>query len=108
MDLLYSRYSNPLEFMRLYIEQGRFGEFVTEILKMDQKRKTEAAKKEDEQKLWEIYLHSMADKSFNDWKKYILSSTAGSQKPAYLAMDDAQVENTKQQARDILHRFSPG
>lgn len=108
MDLLYSRYSNPLEFMHLYTEQGRFGEFVTEILEMDQKRKTEAAKKDDEQKLWEIYLHSMADKSFNDWKKDVLSNNAGSQKPVSLSMDEAQVENAKQQARGILQRFSPG
>lgn len=108
MDLLYSRYSNPLEFMRLYTEQGRFGEFVTEILKMDQKRKTEAAKKEDEQKLWEIYLHSTAEKSFNDWKKDILSNNASSQKPVSLSMDESQVENVKQQARGILQRFSPG
>ena len=89
MDLLYSRYSNPLEFMHLYTEQGRFGEFVTEILEMDQKRKTEAAKKDDEQKLWEIYLHTMADKPFNNWKKEVLSNNSGSQKPVSLSAGNA-------------------
>ena len=54
MDLLYSRYSNPLEFMHLYMEQGRFGEFVTNILEMDQKRKQEEAEKENERNLWEL------------------------------------------------------
>ena len=107
MDLLYSRYSNPLEFMRLYADQGRFGEFVTKILQMDRKRKIEVAKKDDEQKLWEIYLHSMSDKSFSEWKKDILSNKAKNQKPASLSMSDAQINDTKQQARDILHRFSP-
>ncbi len=109
MDLLYSRYSNPLEFMRLYIDQGRFGEFVEEILEMEQKRKQEKAAKEDEQKLWEMYLHSMSDKSYIDWKKEVLSNNSGNkgnQKPT-LAMSDEQVEDAKRQARGILQRFLP-
>ena len=109
MDLLYSRYSNPLEFMRLYIDQGRFGEFVEEILEMEQKRKQEKVAKEDEQKLWEMYLHSMSDKSYIDWKKEVLSNNSGNkdhQKPV-LAMSDEQVEDAKRQARGILQRFSP-
>lgn len=107
MDLLYSRYSNPLEFMRLYINQGRFGEFVAEILEMDQKRKQEETEKDNEQKMWEMYLHSMADKSFNDWKKDILSNSNSNQKPASLSMNDDQVEDAKQKARGILKNFSP-
>ena len=107
MDLLYSRYSNPLEFMRLYINQGRFGEFVTEILEMDAKRKQEEADKDNEQKMWEMYLHSMADKSFNDWKKDVLSNSNSNQKPVSLSMNDDQVEDAKQKARGILKNFSP-
>jgi len=107
MDLLYSRYSNPLEFMRLYINQGRFGEFVAEILEMDAKRKQEEADKDNEQKMWEMYLHSMADKSFNDWKKDVLSNSNSNQKPVSLSMNDDQVEDAKQKARGILKNFSP-
>ena len=107
MDLLYSRYRNPLEFMRLYINQGRFGEFVAEILEMDAKRKQEEADKDNEQKMWEMYLHSMADKSFNDWKKDVLSNSNSNQKPVSLSMNDDQVEDAKQKARGILKNFSP-
>ena len=107
MDLLYSRYSNPLEFMRLYINQGRFGEFVAEILEMDAKRKQEEADKDNEQKMWEMYLHSMADKSFNDWKKDVLSNSNSNQKPVSLSMNDDQVEDAKQKARGILKNISP-
>ena len=107
MDLLYSRYSNPLEFMSLYINQGRFGEFVAEILEMDAKRKQEEADKDNEQKMWEMYLHSMADKSFNDWKKDVLSNRNSNQKPVSLSMNDDQVEDAKQKARGILKNFSP-
>ncbi len=106
MDLLYSRYSSPLEFMRLYIEQGRFGEFVEEIFGMEQKRRQEKAEDEEEQKLWEMYLHSMSGKSYADWKKEVLSNNKSIQKPT-LTMNDEQVEDTKRQARSILQRSSP-
>lgn len=72
MDLLFSRYASPFEFMRLYIEQGRFGEFVTEIISAENKRRKEQAEKEDEEKLWAAYIHSFSDKSFSDWKSEIL------------------------------------
>lgn len=71
--MLYSRYSNPLEFMRLYIDQGRFGEFVTNIIDMDNKRKQEEAEKDDENKWFSLYVHSGSDKCFIDWKAEILS-----------------------------------
>ncbi len=76
MDLLYSRYASPKEFMNTYIENGRFGEFVEEILEMEYKRKKEAADKENDQKLWTMYIHSEArmEMSFNEWKAKVLSS----------------------------------
>lgn len=107
MDLMYSKYTSPMDFMHLYIEQGRFGEFVTEILELERKRKEEVAQKEDEQKMWELYLHSMQNKSFNDWKKEMLSNQEQRQQPQTLAMSGEQVEATKQKARGILKNFSP-
>lgn len=58
--------------MRLYIDQGRFGEFVTNIIDMDNKRKQEEAEKDDENKWFEIYVHSGSDKCFYDWKAEVL------------------------------------
>lgn len=72
MDLLFSRYASPFEFMRPYIEQGRFGEFVTEIITAENKRRKEQAEKEDDERLWMAYVHSYSDKSFNDWKSEIV------------------------------------
>lgn len=45
MDLLYSRYASPDRFMKTYIDQGRFGEFVANIIEMDMERKKEAVQK---------------------------------------------------------------
>jgi hypothetical protein len=78
MDLLFSRYASPFEFMRPYIEQGRFGEFVTEIIKAENKRRKEQAEKEDEEMLWSAYIHSYSEKSFVDWKSEVLKPVSSS------------------------------
>lgn len=72
MDLLFSRYASPFEFMRPYIEQGRFGEFVTEIIIAENKRRQEQADKEEDEKLWAAYIHSYSDKSYAEWKSEIM------------------------------------
>lgn len=103
MDLLYSRYASPVEFMKTYIDNGRFGEFVFGILEMDKKRKEEAAQKDENDKLWLAYLHSMTDKSFHDWKEGLQEEKG----PANHSMTDEQVEAAKQSARGILKKISP-
>lgn len=103
MDLLYSRYASPLELMSIYLEQGRFGEFVSEIIEMDYKRKQEEAEKEDDNRLWIAYVLSMSDKSFTEWKKGLTQK----KEPVSYSMTNAQVEAVKQQAKGILNKISP-
>ncbi|MDE6975014.1 MAG: hypothetical protein K2P38_18290 [Lachnospiraceae bacterium] len=103
MNLLYSRYASPDQFMGTYIRQGRFGEFVSFILEEDGKRQKEAARKEKDDKLWLAYIHSMADQSFHDWKKGLTQE----KEPASYGMTDKQVANVKQKAKGILKKFSP-
>lgn len=101
MDLLYSRYASPFEFMGIYIGQGRFGEFVGSILEMDIRRKKETAQKDDEDKLWLAYIHSMTDKTFTDWKDEL------KQEPVLYSMSDKQIDTVKQQAKEILRKVQP-
>lgn len=103
MDLLYSRYASPIEFMRTYIEQGRFGEFVSEILEMYYKRKKQEAEKEEDNKLWLAFVHSRSELSFNDWKE----SLKQKQQPEDYSMTNDQVAEVKEQAMGILKRISP-
>lgn len=103
MDLLFSKYASPMEFMRFYIEQGRFGEFVEEILGIEYKRKQEEAKKEDDNKLWIAYLMSMSQESFNDWKAGLQQK----KEPESYSMTNEQVDAVKQQAKGILAKISP-
>lgn len=106
MDLLHSRYASPMEFMHLYIEQGRFDEFVEGILDLDFKRKKEEAEKEEEHKLWTMYIHSMSDKSFIEWKKEAFERSKQNNPKSY-SMTNEQVEAEKQHAKEILKKISP-
>lgn len=107
--MLFSRYASPMDFMRLYIEQGRFGEFTTEIIEMDNERKREAKEKENEDKLWQAYIHSNADKSFNEWREELKqkNKNQSNNQPTTLLMTDERVADVKEQARGILRNFSP-
>ena len=58
--------------MRPYIEAGRFGEFVSEIIIAENNRRKEQAEKEAEEMLWNAYIHSGSEKSFIDWKAEVM------------------------------------
>ena len=104
MDLLHSRYTDPDRFMDVYIAQGRFGEFVVNVLEADLRRKQEAARKNEDDRLWLAYVLSMTDKSFTDWKEELMRE----KEPVPYVMTDSQVRDAKQQAKEILSRISPG
>lgn len=71
MDLLYSRYSSPMDLVKRYISQRRFGAFVEGFLKEVYERRKQEAEKENEMKLWIAYVHSYSDKPYDAWKKQI-------------------------------------
>lgn len=60
-DLLSSRYANPFAFIEGLMAMNDVSNGLYHIIK-----------DEDEKKLWELYLHSMKEVSFEDWKKQIM------------------------------------
>ena len=76
MDMLYRAYSNPLDLMNRYINQGRFGKFVTGFLEAEHERRKAEAEKDDDWKLLVMYCHSYSDKSFKDWKNDALKTAS--------------------------------
>jgi len=98
--------------MNIYINQGRFGEFVTNIIELTNKEKKEAFEKDDENKMWELYLHSHSDKSFNKWKEELLNGSPESNSEPNspsnvqsLSMTNAEIDNVKESSRNILKKF---
>lgn len=69
MDLLCRAYSDPLNLMNMYINQGRFGMFVQGFLEAEYERRKADAEKNNEWMLWVAYVHSYSSDNFNDWKK---------------------------------------
>ena len=80
MDLLYRAYSSPMDLMRMYINQGRFGTFVEGFMRCEYERMKAEAEKENDQMLWIAYVHSYAEDSFADWKKKVCKEDGGTRK----------------------------
>lgn len=81
MDLLYSRYSSPMDLMTRYINQRRFGAFVQGFMEAESERRKQEAEKENELKLWIAYVHSYSDKTYDEWKKQIFGTSSTTKKP---------------------------
>ena len=58
-DLLYKRYSNPLELLQQMVEIGQLAEFIDELMQI-----------RDEEFMWEYYLHTVCrEMSFDEFKR---------------------------------------
>lgn len=93
MDLIYSRYSSPLELIRLYIEQERFGELVTEILNLDYQRKKRELEDKEDGKLWFAYLLGSHEESFNDGKGGLFQTAGKTGKVNDMNMTEDDISN---------------
>lgn len=104
MDLLYSRYASPFEFMSLYIEQGRFGEFVAELYEMFVEREKNKVEKEKDDRLWSLYIRSLSEKSFTDWKADLHNTRENS---VDMTVTSEDVNTSVRKSQDILGSFVP-
>jgi len=102
MDLLYSRYASPMDLVNLYLDQGRFGEFVTNIIELENERNKAEEEKQNEQKLWSAYIHSMTDKNFIDWKNGLVEQPA-KQKKVHTRDEDM----TEDDIQNIMDKLFP-
>ncbi len=75
MGLLYAQYASPMDLMRMYINRGRFGEFVASVLETDYQRRKDEAERDDDLKLWIMYTqlatNGLTEESFVSWKERV-------------------------------------
>ena len=96
MDMLYARYSCPMDLMSRYINQRRFGDFVTHFIQAENDRRKAEKDKDEEWMMWTAYLHSHSELSYNDWKKELQGGSAAPKKTGGDAeLDDAGIERIK-------------
>ena len=94
MDQLFKRYADPFSFMDGMIQAGRFFDFVVYLVKMINQEK-------EEKMDWELWLHKVWDKSFDEFKTEIETDTANRN------MSAETIETTVQESLDILKNFTP-
>lgn len=91
MDLLYSRYSSPMDLMARYINQRRFGAFVQGFMEAEYERRKQEAEKDNEWKLWVAYVHSYSDKTYDEWKKQIFGTSTTKPKKSDADLTDDEI-----------------
>lgn len=101
MDMLYRAYSNPLDLMNRYINQGRFGKFVTGFLEAEYERRKEEAEKDYDWKLWMMYINSLTDMTYGEWKDSVQKNA--SEKTRKTKDDDLTDDGIK----SIVDKFFP-
>ena len=69
--MLYSRYSNPMDLLKVYINNGRFGDFVDGFIKEETKRKKEEIEKHEDIKLWMAYIQTPTNETYQMWKRRV-------------------------------------
>lgn len=88
--MLFTKYASPFDFLDGMTEMGEFEQALDRLVEQEQ-----------EKKLWEMYLHSHSDKSFNEWKEQVLEDNP---KPSE-AMSKEEVTTEIDRSKEILKSF---
>ena len=96
MDMLYSRYSNPMDLVSRYINQGKFGTFVSGFLQAETERKNQETEKDNEMKLWIAYVHSHSEEPYGVWKDRVCSKGNRNAKGGDETLDDKGIMSIMQ------------
>jgi hypothetical protein len=91
MDLLFSRYASPFLLLDEILACGRFTEFTTEFLKMNNKRVREET-------YFDIWLHKVWDQGYSE---FMDSNTRE------VVPQDVDFETTINESMNILKGFNP-
>lgn len=90
MDGLYKRYSHPLELLGGMLACGEFAHFVTEFVQ-----------KINNEDLYEVWLHKVYEKSFDEFKQSVINNAKNARMTEY--------EKTRaiRESNEILANFNP-
>lgn len=86
MDLIFKRYSSPYLFLDELIINNMFSNFIDEFIET-----------QNNEMMWEFFLHKVYDKNFEEFKKGIINSE----------VDEVDIEATVQKSFNILKNFVP-
>ena len=90
MDSLFKRYASPFLLLDQYIRQGRLLEFIDEFIKTH-----------NEDKLYELWLHKVPDKTFVEFKEEV------EEEEQQQEFKPGQLETTIKTSKSLLDNFNP-
>lgn len=94
MDLVFKRYSSPFLLLDNLIENGRFLEFIIDLLDMY-----------EEEQIYELWLHKCFDKSYEEFKKGLKKQETDVEEVQ--SMDDERIGSIINDSFEILNNFKP-
>lgn len=89
MDLLFSKYASPYSLIDDLILNGDFFDWVVEFVDA-----------ENERQIWEMWLHKVFDRSFEEFRKSVIKKQPNQ-------VTDEQIETTILNSKSILNGFIP-
>ena len=93
--MIFQRYSDPIRLLNGMITAERFAEYIREILQMYNEE-------QEDKTLWELWLHKVHDKSYNDFKASIGMITKNA------APTNKETAEVVQQSKQMLAGFRIG
>lgn len=90
MDSLAKRYASPFVVLDEMIRQGRLLEFVLELWKI-----------EDEEKTWDVWLHKVYDKGYDEWTEGLRAKARARE------ASESELEATVINSKHLLNGFNP-
>ena len=88
MDMLYHRYACPFNFLQSLLDTGNLVQGFIHLFE-----------KENDRKLWDLYLHSLPSESFDDWKEKVTSNQMTKE------LTKKEVETQVSKSNNILETF---
>lgn len=92
-DMLYRRYANPMQLINGMIRTHRLYEFVNKLVDMHNEE-------EKDKTLWDVWLHRVFDKSFNEF----MEALEGNKKAA---PTQEEIKNIVNETQAMLNGFVP-
>lgn len=89
MDLLYSKYASPFDYLQALMDMHNLVIGITYLINS-----------ENDRKLWELYLHSFPNESFEKWKDKIRDNNKDVKK-----LNEREVIMQVNKSNEILKNF---
>lgn len=91
--MIFQRYSSPMAYLDRMIATGRLREFVDEFVKI----KNEEV---EDETIWEVWLHRIFDKGFDEFKKSLRGETKAAPTPE-------ELKSIAMESKNIMASFVP-